>query len=64
MNLVQNAIQVGIIRSSSEQSSPALRRAALLPTMAALLPYAAANGMAGRGVLKITFYYTTPIHLH
>lgn len=55
--------QVGIIHSSSEQSSPALRRAALLPTMAALLPYAAANEMVGRGVLKITFCYTTPIHL-
>lgn len=55
--------QVGIIHSSSEQSSSALRRAALLPAMAILLPYAAANEMAGRGVLKITFYYTTPIHL-
>lgn len=55
--------QVGIIHSSSEQSSSALRRAALLPAMAILLPNAAANEMAGRGVLKITFYYTTPIHL-
>lgn len=55
--------QVGIIHSSLEQSLPALRRAGLLPTMAILHPYAAANEMAGRGVLKITFYYTTPIHL-
>lgn len=55
--------QAGIIYSSSEQSSPALRRAALLPAMVILLPYAATNEMAGRGVLKITFYYTIPIHL-
>lgn len=54
---------VGIIHSSSEQRWPALRRAALLATMAVLLSYAAANEMVGRGVLKITFYYTTPIHL-
>lgn len=55
--------QVGITHSSSGQSSPTLRRAALLPAMAIFLPYAAANEMAGRGVSKITFYYTTPIHL-
>lgn len=55
--------QAEIIPGSSEQSSPVPRRATLLPTMAILLPYTAVNEMGGRGVLKITFYYTTPIHL-